>query len=825
MLKRVLLALLFFAGTAWAEPPAYYIRSDCASIITPPTNAETCLQTTTASGRTAGREYVWNGAAWVDRVVFPSDPTNCSAGNYPLGIDANGNVQSCTAASGGGTVTQIDTTAPISGGPITTTGTITCDVASGSQPGCLSSADWTTFNNKGSGTIGGSIAITQVAVGTGVNTIGGDASITATQSATSPQFSLSGSTTPAVNLTSGAHSWSIFLDSSALGFFGADVNDTALYFFNADNKILGTQTSTTLNGLGAVSGRQWFSIMTATDGTVTDAYNNTFINTDYGQGGIAAVGSTHNLATNLTIEGSGSTSNEFTPFFSHLDANIGTGFTQTAGPVGRLWGSDQVVNGPIAVQPGQLNGITQLVNNFYNGSPADSPSGAMWIVTKQGAGAVDATHAAANTFPVDVGLGIVGFSTGPANGFTKGIQIGGNGSGWMESGSSKIGTGIYIVGADMTTNAIQVDAASDFTVSAAGLVTAPNIVDNGLTASTPVYSDSGKQLASGAFSGNTTTFVTTTGTQTSGDCVKIDANGNHVANGSACGGSGSPGGSDTQVQFNDGGSFGGDAGLVYNKTTDTLTAGQIIDSGLTASRLVASDGSKQLTSSISSADLASSISDETGTTLAVFNTDPALTRPVVTGTPAAQAALGYDTTNNRPLIYDGAWGASIGHGSRIPIVAHPAEQLTNSTASDQDFTSLGNIPANFIIANRVIRLTLLFQFVSDNSASSLALYLKLGSTKVMTGAATAGSNNLTRSAVLQVLIFGTAAAGASANVDTAPVSLINTNITIGNSGNTTSQPVALATNGALAIVPGIAFSTSTNGESVTLLDAMVEVLN
>jgi hypothetical protein len=36
--------------------------------------------------------------------------------------------------------------------------------------------------------------------------------------------------------------------------------------------------------------------------------------------------------------------------------------------------------------------------------------------------------------------------------------------------------------------------------------------------------------------------------------------------------SSAPGGSDTQVQFNDGGSFGGDAGLTYNKTTDTLTA-------------------------------------------------------------------------------------------------------------------------------------------------------------------------------------------------------------------------------------------------------------
>jgi len=40
----------------------------------------------------------------------------------------------------------------------------------------------------------------------------------------------------------------------------------------------------------------------------------------------------------------------------------------------------------------------------------------------------------------------------------------------------------------------------------------------------------------------------------------------------AAAGGGSPGGSDTQVQFNDGGStFGGDSGLTYNKTTDNLT--------------------------------------------------------------------------------------------------------------------------------------------------------------------------------------------------------------------------------------------------------------
>jgi hypothetical protein len=43
------------------------------------------------------------------------------------------------------------------------------------------------------------------------------------------------------------------------------------------------------------------------------------------------------------------------------------------------------------------------------------------------------------------------------------------------------------------------------------------------------------------------------------------------------GGSTSPGGSDTQVQFNDDGDFGGDAGLVFNKSTNKLTAGGDIE--------------------------------------------------------------------------------------------------------------------------------------------------------------------------------------------------------------------------------------------------------
>jgi hypothetical protein len=56
-----------------------------------------------------------------------------------------------------------------------------------------------------------------------------------------------------------------------------------------------------------------------------------------------------------------------------------------------------------------------------------------------------------------------------------------------------------------------------------------------LTANLPVFGGgAGSSPIVGTRSGNTTQVVTTTGAQTSGNCVSIDASGNHIANGSAC---------------------------------------------------------------------------------------------------------------------------------------------------------------------------------------------------------------------------------------------------------------------------------------------------
>lgn len=166
----------------------------------------------------------------------------------------------------------------------------------------------------------------------------------------------------------------------------------------------------------------------------------------FGVGGVAATGTAHNFTADYVIAGCGNPDSEHCNYMAIMRFDIGTGFTQTAGPTGRGWMTDWKIHGPIAVQPQMNNGLTIFYNNHYNGSPADSPAGAIWLVTKKGSGGGDATHNAANTYAVDVALGIVGDSNAGASaiGWTKAIQIGGIGSGYFESGTSYIGTGIDI---------------------------------------------------------------------------------------------------------------------------------------------------------------------------------------------------------------------------------------------------------------------------------------------------------------------------------------------------------------------------------------------
>ena len=96
----------------------------------------------------------------------------------------------------------------------------------------------------------------------------------------------------------------------------------------------------------------------------------------------------------------------------------------------------------------------------------------------------------------------------------------------------------------------------------------------------------------------------------------------------AVGGGGSPGGSTTQVQFNNAGSFAGDANLTFSGST--LTSANLIVSNLTASQAVFSSATKQLVSN-----------PITGTGSVVMNSSPIITSPSLI-TPA----LGSPTSGN-----------------------------------------------------------------------------------------------------------------------------------------------------------------------------------
>jgi hypothetical protein len=105
--------------------------------------------------------YFWDGSAWITptggggavwgsitgTLTAQADLTAYLAANYyPLSSNPAGYL---TAA-----VTSVATSAPITGGTITTTGTIGITQSGAATDGYLSSGNWTTFNNKvgGSGT-------------------------------------------------------------------------------------------------------------------------------------------------------------------------------------------------------------------------------------------------------------------------------------------------------------------------------------------------------------------------------------------------------------------------------------------------------------------------------------------------------------------------------------------------------------------------------------------------------------------------------------------------------------------------------------------------
>jgi hypothetical protein len=166
------------------------------------------------------------------------------------------------------------------------------------------------------------------------------------------------------------------------------------------------------------------------------------------------------------------------------------------------------------------------------------------------------------------------------------------------SGNSSVGGGLTVTGASTLNGNVTVGDASADTVTVNGTTTfAGAAVTTSFAGNAQVGGNLGV-TGSSAFNGNVTLGDAAADTVTvngvarfnnglSGSLTKLtDGSSYLVAGNNVSVTTGSNGaitiaasmnasalvaGSDTQLQFNDGGTFGGDAGLTYNKTTDTLT--------------------------------------------------------------------------------------------------------------------------------------------------------------------------------------------------------------------------------------------------------------
>ena len=201
-------------------------------------------------------------------------------------------------------------------------------------------------------------------------------------------------------------------------------------------------------------------------------------------------------------------------------------------------------------------------------------------------------------------------------------------------------------------------------------------------------------------------------------------------------------------------------------------------------------------------------------------TNKTLTLPVLGGTPAAAGVVGYDTTQKMVNAYGGATAIAARIHQTISVGV-TSESLTNSTASDQDFTSFYTFPANAIYTNKVYRVTVFAELTTGTSSVTFIHYLKIGSTKVYTSFSANVADGQTRGYGASFLILGTAAAGAAAAVTTECITP-NPNSSY---QNTVAQPVNLATNGTLTINFGVTWSGTGSTETLKHLGYLVEELN
>ena len=253
---------------------------------------------------------------------------------------------------------------------------------------------------------------------------------------------------------------------------------------------------------------------------------------------------------------------------------VSTGLAYTTGQaVTIVYDVNNYMTGPIITYNASTGTLVVNVTSTLGSGTYNN-----WQINLQGAvGAVGATGLTGTTGATGL-TGDPGIVEGPTPPTDTSIL-------WLDTGAS----GINVIGATGATGPAGATGPSGGPTGATG---ATGVGATGLTGpsgATGVQGATGPIGATGVIGPTGATGIGATGPQ--------GATGLTGATGSA----GVAAGSDTQVQFNDGGAFGADSGLTYNKTTDSLTlAGNYIRSVATG---ISSAGSTQGTATALTKDI------------------------------------------------------------------------------------------------------------------------------------------------------------------------------------------------------------------------------
>lgn len=244
---------------------------------------------------------------------------------------------------------------------------------------------------------------------------------------------------------------------------------------------------------------------------------------------------------------------------------------------------------------------------------------------------------------------------------------------------------------------------------------------------------------SGSLSGNGSKLATVTGTLTSGNCVKIDASGNLVDHGSACGsggGGGSPGGSNGNIQYNNSGALGGVPILNYS-------AGNFVVTGRT-DMSTSSDSVRVLAVSAPSTSSFGVIEAQTsGTTFGGFWPNRTLYLSIISDPSSPQNGSYWTSGDTNSFSYQTGSLKHVVTGTIFTATA--SRTLTNSTSETSLLPSgvgTKTISASYFLAGKTVCYEALGYWSTDAVPGTFQVKVKLGSTTIYSTAANTPTGGL-----------------------------------------------------------------------------------